>query len=222
MKITKIIYRLFLLLTLTFSTACGEFATENPINKNINEDNSTAELQINIDSLPLVEPSEEIKADLIFMREEEKLARDVYGMLGEVWNKKVFFNIQKSEQNHMNALKILLDRYMIEDPVKSDEPGKFENAELQKLFNELIERGKSSEIEALKVGALIEEVDIADLVRSIEKLTDENSDIKIVYEHLIKGSENHLRAFVRNLKNRGVTYNPEILESDHFNNIILN
>ena len=93
---------------------------------------------------------------------------------------------------------------------------------MQKMFNDLIERGRSSSIEALKVGALIEEVDIADLLKSVEKLNEENGDIKMVYENLIKGSENHLRAFVRNINNRGVTYSPEVLELDHYNKIIGN
>jgi hypothetical protein len=196
--------------------------TESPSNSNGSGELSFAELQTKIESLPFVDPSEEVKADLKFMREEEKLARDIYIKLGEEWNIKAFLNIQKSEQNHMNALKILLDRYMIEDPVKSNEVGIFENEDLQKMFNDLIERGRSSSIEALKVGALIEEVDIADLLKSVEKLNEENGDIKMVYENLIKGSENHLRAFVRNLNNKGVTYSPEVLELDHYNKIIGN
>ncbi len=64
--------------------------------------------------------SGQIKSDLIQLREEEKLARDVYLYLYTHWNQWIFSNIAKSEQQHMDAVKGLLDKYDIEDPVDID------------------------------------------------------------------------------------------------------
>ena len=127
-------------------------------------------------------PIEEINSDenegLVFMREEEKLARDIYLVLYKKWNANVFNNISKSEQKHTDAIKILLDKYQITDPVISDEVGVFSNPDLQALYNTLIEKGNTSLIEALKVGAAIEEIDILDLQKNLEKV--DNEDITYV------------------------------------------
>ena len=39
-------------------------------------------------------------SDLIFLREEEKLARDVYLALYDAWGTPIFLNISSSEQKH--------------------------------------------------------------------------------------------------------------------------
>jgi len=137
------------------------------------------------------------KDDLVYMYEEEKLARDVYITLGKKWGSRVFLNIQKSEQNHMNAIKNLLDKYSIPTPVSSSDIGKFKNEELQALYNDLVAKGSLSLKDALEVGVTIEETDIADLEEKIDRAP---SDIARVYSRLLRGSYNHLRAFNRNLR----------------------
>jgi hypothetical protein len=132
------------------------------------------------------------------MYQEEKLARDVYITLGKLWNQRVFTNIQRSEQRHMNSVKYLLNRYNLPVPVLSDDIGVFENEELQELYNQLIAKGKSSLKDALEVGVTIEEVDIADLEAKTEGAP---SDIQRVFKNLLRGSYNHLRAFNRSLGN---------------------
>lgn len=169
-------------------------------------------------SFPTEDLSSEEIAGLIFMREEEKLARDVYITLYNKWNAKVFNNISKSEQKHTDAIKILLQKYDLEDPMTNEEFGKFQNEDLQNLFNNLIEDGNNSLSNALKVGAAIEEIDIIDLQKQIE-LTD-NQDIAFVYENLLRGSRNHLRAFVRNISMQGETYIPQYLSQETFESII--
>ena len=77
---------------------------------------------------------------LTFMREEEKLARDVYMVLYEKWGSRVFNNISQSEQRHMDAIKFLIEKYELTDPVQTDTPGSFVNEELQNLYNTLITR----------------------------------------------------------------------------------
>ncbi|GAJ07529.1 unnamed protein product, partial [marine sediment metagenome] len=133
------------------------------------------------------------KEGLFLMREEEKLARDVYLNLYEKWDLKTFYNIAQSEKTHLEAIKLLLDRYDLKDPIGKDIIGVFENEKLQELYNELVTQGGESLEQALKVGALIEELDIYDLKELLSK-TD-NDDIKIVYLNLLKGSRNHLRSF---------------------------
>ncbi|MBP8251026.1 MAG: DUF2202 domain-containing protein [Herpetosiphon sp.] len=155
---------------------------------------------------------------LLFMHEEEKLAHDVYVTLGKTWNVNVFQNIPKSEQTHTDAVKTLLDRYGLADPASS-EIGVFKNADLQKLYDQLIADGSGSLASALKVGALIEDMDIVDLEARIAQ-TDK-ADIILVYQNLTKGSRNHLRAFVKTLKNQtGEDYTPQYLSQEAYDAII--
>ena len=163
--------------------------------------------------------TDEQKDALKFMREEEKLARDVYITFYNQYSIRVFNNISRSEQAHMNAVGRLLRIYNVEDPVGDNGIGVFTNPDLQTLYNALIEQGSSSVIEALKVGAAIEEIDILDLFERIE-ITQDYPIITRVFSHLERGSEHHLRAFVRNLSFRGITYEPQYLDEETYNDII--
>jgi hypothetical protein len=140
-------------------------------------------------------PAEE--SSLLYMREEEKVARDVYIALYDKWGLTIFSNISKSEQTHMDAIKALLDRYNLEDPALG--PGQFTNRDLQAMYDGLIAMGNSSVIEALNVGVIIEVTDIEDLRKALE--TTVHKDIKRVYQNLMAGSENHLAAFQSELNN---------------------
>jgi hypothetical protein len=156
---------------------------------------------------------------LLYMREEEKLARDVYEVLYDKWGLPVFQNIANSEQTHMDAVYTLLERYDMPDPVADREAGEFANAELQALYDELVAAGMQSLEQALRVGATIEEVDILDLEKHLAE-TD-NADILRVYENLNRGSRNHLRAFVSTLSTQeGVTYQPQYLSQEAYDAII--
>jgi hypothetical protein len=158
---------------------------------------------------------------LVFMREEEKLARDVYMVLYEKWGSRVFNNISQSEQRHTDAIKSLIEKYELTDPVQTDTPGFFVNEELQNLYNTLITKGDLSLVDALLVGALIEEVDIIDIQKELDDNVD-NQDIVFVYDNLLNGSYNHLRAFVRNLSRQGTVYEPQLLTQEVYNSIINN
>lgn len=143
-----------------------------------------------LDAMPLYPLSDEQKAGLVFMYQEEKVARDVYNAMYTKWGSKVFANIAKSEQSHMDAVKAILEKYSLEVP--SDEAGVFTDSDLLALYNTLIGMGNVSSNEAMKVGVLVEETDIADL---IERMVDAPDDIEIVYQNLLNGSYNHLNAF---------------------------
>ena len=156
---------------------------------------------------------------LIFMREEEKLAGDVYRYFYDLWGSSVFQSIASSEDSHTEAILTLLNLYGIPDPFKS-EAGIFQNADLQALYDQLTTQGSQSLKDALMVGAAIEEIDILDLEKYIAG-TDQ-ADIITTYENLLSGSENHLRAFVRVLGNQnGETYTPQYLSQEQYDAIIL-
>lgn len=156
---------------------------------------------------------------LLFMREEEKLARDVYLTLYDLWGQNIFQNIANSEQTHMDAVKTLLDRYELDDPAAGQEIGAFENETLQGLYDQLVQEGSASLEAALKVGAAIEEIDIMDLEDWLQD-TDK-ADIETVYQNLLKGSRNHLRSFVRTLgRQTDAAYTPQYLTQDAYDAIV--
>jgi hypothetical protein len=161
--------------------------------------------------LPSEELSEVESADLLFMREEEKLARDVYITLNDKWGMRVFENISQAEQKHMDAVLVLIDKYGLVDPVGENPRGAFVNEELQTLHDTLVARGSESLVAALEVGALIEETDIVDLNDAIAR--DDNQDVLTLWQNLNKGSRNHMRAFYGLLLDNGVTYEPTELDS---------
>ncbi len=146
------------------------------------------------DGQAALDPAE--TADLLFMREEEKLAHDVYVTLHAEWGVRAFDNISRSEQSHTDAVLGLLQKYGVANPALGF--GEFADAGLQELFDTLVASGLVSKLDALMVGALIEEVDLEDIVAAMERTA--KTDILTVYGNLLAGSENHLNAFVRNIE----------------------
>lgn len=132
-------------------------------------------------------------ADLRFMREEEKLARDVYLQLFDQWSTPQFANVASAEQSHMDAMLRLLARYRVADPAAGMAIGEFTDPSLQALHDNLMALGSASELAALKVGGFIEEADMQDIVAAIE--LSQHADIDQTYSRLLCGSRNHLRAY---------------------------
>lgn len=168
-------------------------------------------------------------ADLLFMREEEKLARDVYTELYQYYKAKgvellIFANIANSEQSHMNAMLRLLNKYRLDDPADGALPGEFEDPVLAEIYvklvsagpiqqtdlNEPANGGKVSPTDALYVGAWIEERDMLDIMHAISNTS--RADIVGVYTSLLCGSRSHLRAFVGRIGPEG--YRPQLLSSE--------
>jgi len=144
---------------------------------------------------------------LLFMREEEKVARDSYITLGGEWGLVIFDNIASSEQLHMDALENLFDKYGLTDPVIPG-VGKFANEELQRLYDYLMLWGMESLMDSLYVGAAIEETDMIDIQHAIDDASPNHEDIISTYESLMCGSRNHLRSFVRQIEANGGVYDP--------------
>lgn len=155
-------------------------------------------------------------AGLLFMREEEKLARDVYTALYAKWQLPIFSSIARSEQTHINAVAQLIARYGLSDPAATNAAGVFQNSDLQTLYDTLVAQGMKSQIDALNVGATIEDLDLTDLAKRASAQTD----IQGVYAILAKGSRNHLRAFTSQLEASGVTYVPQYLSRADYDAIV--
>lgn len=177
----------------------------------------SANLASQLQSYPSGTLSPEEEADIRYMAEEEKLARDVYLALYGKWNARVFANIGDAEETHMQSILVLADRYGLDTPVQ-DAPGAFNDPQLQVLYTGLVAQGSVSLSAAYRVGALIEEIDIVDLQDAIAR-TDQQ-DTTFVYENLMRGSRNHLRAFVQNLERQGETYQPQELPLGEYETII--
>jgi hypothetical protein len=150
-----------------------------------------------LDTMPVGTITEHQAQELAYMWQEEKVARDVYTKLGEAYpNLRIFKNIAKSEQKHMDAVKRLLVRYEIPVPVVDETPGVFALEALQNLYNQLIERGLKSLKDGLTVGYDIEVLDIKDLEELIEGMPD---NVQFVFGNLIRASYKHKDAFTRQL-----------------------
>ncbi|MCK3683650.1 DUF2202 domain-containing protein [Maribellus sp. YY47] len=157
------------------------------------------------------------KEGILLMREEEKLAHDVYTLLYDKWQLQPFSNISGSESRHFDAMGYLLETFELNDPA-FPEAGRFKNRELAVLYDSLVSRGSESLLAALEVGAYIEEVDILDLKELIE--TSSNDAIAAVYSNLLRGSENHIRAFTRQLSWRDLEYVPTVLDAEIYSAIV--
>jgi hypothetical protein len=180
---------------------------------------------------------------LEFMCEEEKLARDVYITLGTKYpSSTVFGNIDDSEEQHKCAVADMLEKYGMPNPSTNDNVGVFTGEAygwyFTEKYNALVERGSTSELEALYVGAFIEELDMLDInqcpkvvidtdngiddVSECGKVYTDNADIQQLYGSLLAGSENHLRAYVNNIEKQIGTgnYVAQILTQDQVDAIL--
>ena len=159
---------------------------------------------------------------LIFMRQEEKLARDVYLTFAEWYPHLSVFNTIAtiSEQTHTDTMREKLAQFNVPDPepdadVLPEMIGVFTGEPSGTFFNEtyreLTKEGSLSELNALYGGAFIEELDMHDIVLCphiiVEmdngigdgecglEYTDETALINSL-SSLLDGSESHLRAYV--------------------------
>ncbi len=158
--------------------------------------NTTTVSQVKSTESPSLASTDTTQQLLLYLIEEEKLAHDVYTVMYQKYGANVFGNILKSETTHQAKVLTLLQARNIVDP-RSSEIGVFTNKELQELYDSLIEQGNTSATEAYKVGVAIEEKDIADISAQLATATDD--DVITTLEALRSASENHLRAFNRQL-----------------------
>jgi len=162
--------------------------------------------------------SAELEADLLQLREEEKLARDVYLTLYDKWQIDIFQNISQSEQRHMDKVGVLLSAFEITDPITDNSVGAFTNEALADLYETLVAQGMQSAVQALLVGATIEDLDIFD-IREMRSHTDIPEVIE-TYDLLECGSNNHLVAFTGQLEALDTEYAAQFLTADEIETIL--
>ncbi len=157
------------------------------------------------------------KEGLSFIWEEEKMARDLYNSLYESDKLTIFSDLARSEQSHMDQARSIIDKYALAIPGK-DEQGVYQNQTLQRVYDELLAKGLSSDQDALNAAANFEEISIIDLQKELN--TTHAEDVKAMYQGLLAGSQKHLRSYVTELRDRGFKYDPQYLGKDEFEKIL--
>jgi hypothetical protein len=158
------------------------------------------------------------KEGIQYIYQVEKVARDVYKYFYDKWQTPVQDIISGSEQNHMDIMKELIDKYKLDDPAAGQGYGEFGSSDLQKLYNDLVALGSSSEVDALSTAAMIEEFDIVEIKKNVSSTN--RDDVIAAYNTLMTGSENHLQIFAAKLKEKAVEYKPQYLSQQDYNQII--
>lgn len=226
-RLTLIVTTLSLLLPLAADGQQNQnqyqYQNQNP-NQNQNGDQKSNRCSLTglLRDLPYEDLNERQIADLVFIREEEKLARDVYLSMYEEWGLKIFRQIARAEKTHMRAILYHLNKYEIPDPAAGNGVGVFTNPDLQGLYDDLVLLGTLSLGDAFEVGAFIEELDIRDLQRALvsNDLVTAHVDLQMLYQNLLKGSRNHLRAFHKKLTRLGIVYDPQFLTQEEYDEIV--
>lgn len=157
---------------------------------------------------------------ILSLREEEKVAYDVYTFMFEKYESKVFKNIAENEKNHMDKIKELIDQYNLNDPLSgiADQKGTFSNKKMQSLYEEMIMSGNYGLLDALRAAARFEENDIVDLRNYMSTASDQT--VINTYINLESGSQDHLRALVKDIKEEGISYKPSYLSKEDFDKIM--
>jgi len=172
--------------------------------------------QTNVSAAAVATLSSREKEGLIFIWEEEKVARDLYASLYEKNNLTIFLDLVRSEQSHMDQAKAIMEKYGLSLP--EDKPGAFQNQTLQEIYDRLLREGLPSDEDALRGSAEYEEISIRDLER--ELAATEKEDIRVVYQGLLAGSRKHLRSYVAELHDQGIEYAPKYLDRGEFEEIV--
>lgn len=206
---------IFIGMTLVLGGLIGIYScNQSPAINEIELLEKSAKLSSQIVYPDLVEGEDE---GILMMREEEKMAHDVYVYFFEKYQLSIFEKISTSETRHYDAMYKLITAFDLTDPSTGVE-GTFNNTRISELYTQLIAQGDVSLIGSLEAGALIEETDIKDISELIEET--ENPLIETIYGNLLRGSRNHLRAFVSKLAQHDVIYVPLVLDQELYDSII--
>lgn len=138
--------------------------------------------------------SSALAKDLTYLREEERLARDLYLAFADKYgDDTAFARVAKAEQRHYDAVGRMLERYGLTDPSEGLAAGEYAGDGLVATYQRLLAQGQKSLNDAYEAGIAFEEADVQDLTEAIERTSE--ADAKRVFEHLQRGSEQHLAAF---------------------------
>jgi len=177
-----------------------------------------AALEVALNDLSMGQLSESEVEAIHYLREVEKLARDVFLALDEQWDVEGLRRVAESEDTHTEAIKALIDRYKLWDPSSVTWDGYYNNEELLALYRQFKRQGERTLVDAIEVGMMVEEISILDL-REYRAETDDE-DLQMVYENLLRASRNHLRVFYALLQQQGETYENKYLSQTLFDEIV--
>jgi hypothetical protein len=157
---------------------------------------------------------------ILSLREEEKVAYDVYTVMFEKYESKVFKKIAENEKEHMNKIKELIDQFNLTDPIAGteDQKGVFSNKKMQTMYDEMILGGNYGLLDALRAAARFEETDIVDLRKYLSSASDQS--VINIYLNLESGSQDHLRSLVKYIEDEGISYKPSYLSKEDFDKIM--
>ena len=133
------------------------------------------------------------KNTLAAMAEEEKLAHDLYVAFADKYGTRVFTRIPNAETQHLEEVRILLERYAVADPTVGQAVGVFSTTSAQQQYNKLLAQGTASVDAAYAAARTVETIDITDLKAATAGVTA--PDVLQVYKNLLAGSQRHLVAF---------------------------
>lgn len=210
------IYFLSIVLSVISLVACNANEGVEDISSTSGEESSSVLMEVpGFTTLPENLTQSDVDG-LMQMREEEKLAQDVYLYFYAKYKYRIFTNIAASEKAHTSAVLALINYFKLSDPAKTSQ-GEFTNPDIASLYKTLIEKGTTVE-NALATGAFIEEYDINDLKEEIA--LSQNADVKKVYGNLLRASGFHLKSFAAMLKFKGIVYQPQILTAEEYAAIV--
>lgn len=213
---------LLLMMLLITVYACSRTDSSNKDTLTVSLDGYTSidskALENDLNSYQIGTLSQLEREGLLFLYEEEKLASDLFGSFDHDWNQPVFEATSSSESTHSDAVNLLIKRYSETSPSKAGD-GEFNNQELQSLYSGLYSEGSASFADALNASAAVEELSLIDTQVQLDRI-DDNDDIRFVYEQLLLGSRNHLRAFVNSLEALDTNYAPRYLTTEEYKAII--
>lgn len=149
------------------------------------------------------------------MRDEEKLARDVYDRFAPT--DPLFATLADAERRHFDAVGRLMASRGLPDPAAAAAPGAFGDPATTALYEALVARG-TTPVTRFEVAAEIEETDLDDLRRALERVA--SPDVRAVFENLARGSRNHMRHVDARLTALGIAYAPRRLARADYDAIV--
>jgi hypothetical protein len=169
-------------------------------------------------AIPASDLSLEQKDTLAYMWDEERLARDLYLALNELYPSQTLYNIAtKAESQHALSVEGLIEKYDLnilnapdytggysQEILNGYVAGEFTLDVIKDLYDTLYVKGSASLQDTLEVGCMVEVTDINDLDRDIE-IAAGAEDLVLVFENLRSGSYSHYWAFDKALKSQGVS-----------------
>lgn len=180
---------------------------------------------------------------LVFICEEEKLARDVYHLFDRRFpDLGVFAELEAGKESSRCAVEKLLRQYRVSIPRVNENVGVFSWGIYGRYFTEkflvVSNQGSMNPLSALYAGAFLEELNILDIEQCPKVIVDidngikdaascgmqytDNPAIRAAYDELLAESRRHLRILVNNIEQRTGpgSYRAQLLKPDELASVL--